>query len=71
MTTWFGIEYELGMDQIVIGFPLLLWLGILLSNTWWLGCFLKDVANNVDNVYNLANKEFIWLVYPPSVVCTR
>jgi hypothetical protein len=33
MTTWFGIEYELGMDQIVIGFPLLLWLGILLSNT--------------------------------------
>ncbi len=77
MTTWFGIDYELGMDQIVIGFTIRCVNSLFCCGYAFSSSILDDLVAFQRTwqimliMHNLVNKGFFWLVYPPSVVCTR
>jgi len=77
MTTWFGIDYEQGMDQIVIGFIIIRVSSFFCCDYALSSLVLDDLVafqkmwQIMLIMYNLVNKGFFWLVYPPNVVCTR
>lgn len=77
MTIRFGIDYELGMDQIVIGFTIGCVSSLFSCGYAFSFLILDDLVafqltwQIMLIMYNLVNKGFFWLVYTLIVVCTR